>query len=764
MTYQIASLWSPPETSKTINSSTKTIVDSSPQESLEYSIYGYSSHSASYHPQNIKINRPNDQGSRWSSSVHDQSQYITLRLERPAVLRSILFGKFHRDHVCNLKEFKIFGGLDPSNLTELLHHKLKNDAVPETFELRYAHDDLIFPVQYIKIVPLSTFGTNFNYSIWYIELNGVQEESIVSRITKEFENHKETETIRLCLKHLRQRNMMDVFHVLKNRTNVDLEHPLLSELHKYLVQDGNFEAAEQILMQANSNNIFEMFSTHTDYRPAWKNIKVANQEKNIPCPRGGHQMCIDEKEGKIYLLGGWSGKCDMADFWYYNIRENRWHLLSFNTKRDGGPGPRSCHKICFDPVTKSIFVLGRYSEGQDPSDIIKPDFYRYFIDFNLWKKISNDTSSEGGPDLVYDQQMCIDSMNGVLYVFGGRATSTDTISHHYSGLFSYEITSNKPLLSQDQPVNRIPLKSRIGHSMILDPIHQKLFIFAGQRLKECLSDLHTYSIDQDRVTQITQDYSKDSGPDPGFMQRATVDVERQEIYVLSGSVEGRHSSAVESKLWVYNMRSNQWKKVYQGDSSAVETRNKKSITEPLPRFAHQFVYDSTTKVHYLFGGNPGHLENSTERLGDFWELRLTKEEPEDVFRRCMFMTRVHKLRELCNIASAQPNQKHKQLCGGAGNETCHDTLCALDYLRTHVQPLVNHADKEDVGVFQELCTKLLFAEKISSKQATKECLENNADDLYKSRSHLFNSLLEYFPSQMKEPLGSLTNLSGFGWC
>ncbi|OAD75654.1 hypothetical protein PHYBLDRAFT_143898 [Phycomyces blakesleeanus NRRL 1555(-)] len=787
--YQSTLSWSPPGTLEATKHSTKTLIESSLQESLQYSISGYSSHSASYHPQNIKVNKPNDQASRWSSSAHDQSQYITLRLEKPAVLRSILFGKFHRDHVCNLKEFKIFGGLDPNDLTELLHHKLKNDAVPETFELRYSHDELVFPVQYIKIAPLSTFGTNFNYSIWYIELNGVQEESIVSRIRKEFENYKETETIRLCLKHLRQRNLMDVFHVLKSRTNVELEHPLLSELHQYLVQDGNFEAAEQILIQANSSNIFELFSTHADYRPTWKRINVTNQEKNIPCPRGGHQMCIDEKEGKIYLLGGWSGKCDMSDFWYYNIRENRWHLLSFNTKRDGGPGPRSCHKICFDPVTKSIFVLGQYSEGQQESadSNIKPDFYRYFIDFNLWKKISTDTSKEGGPDLVYDQQMCINSMAGVLYVFGGRATSIDSISHHYSGLFSYEITANKWTLlrrdndtmsplsaerlpqSHNQPVNRMPLKSRVGHSMVMDTMHQKLFIFAGQRLKEHLSDLHTYSIEHDRVTQITQDYSKDSGPEPGFMQRATVDVNRQEIYVLSGSVSSQSNSAVESKLWVYNMRANQWKKVYQSETSdIVETWNKKLVIEPSPRFAHQFVYDNTTKVHYLFGGNPGGPEGSTERLGDFWELRLTKIGPEDVFRRCVFMTRVHKLQELCNVASDQHNQnnKHPNTNASINNETCNDTLYALDYLRTHVQPLVNHGDKEEVRLFRELCTKLLFAEKIlpGERESNEELHENHfSDDLYSSRSQLFANLLEYFPCRMKEPLGNLASLSGFGW-
>jgi predicted KAP-like P-loop ATPase len=41
-------------------------------------------------------------------------------------------------HVCNLKEFKVFGGLEKSNLTELLHSGLRNDSEPETFQIHFA--------------------------------------------------------------------------------------------------------------------------------------------------------------------------------------------------------------------------------------------------------------------------------------------------------------------------------------------------------------------------------------------------------------------------------------------------------------------------------------------------------------------------------------------------------------------------------------------------------------------------------------------------
>jgi hypothetical protein len=64
----------------------------------------------------------------------------------------------------------------------------------------------------------------------------------------------------------------------------------------------------------------------------------------------------------LYLFGGWDGNRDLADFWAFDISSGKWRLLSLNTEADGGPSPRSCHKMVFDPKTRQIFILGRYLE------------------------------------------------------------------------------------------------------------------------------------------------------------------------------------------------------------------------------------------------------------------------------------------------------------------------------------------------------------------------------------------------------------------
>ena len=44
--------------------------------------------------------------------------------------------------------------------------------------------------------------------------------------------------MRLCLKHLRQFDYTEAFHMLQKKAKVQLEHPLLTQLHSLLVSWG----------------------------------------------------------------------------------------------------------------------------------------------------------------------------------------------------------------------------------------------------------------------------------------------------------------------------------------------------------------------------------------------------------------------------------------------------------------------------------------------------------------------------------------------
>jgi hypothetical protein len=84
---------------------------------------------------------------------------------------------------------------------------------------------------------------------------------------------------------------------------------------------------------------FDEFVSMQSYTAEWAQLSVRTSEE-VPGMRGGHQMVIDSTSDTIYLLGGWDGCTDLADFWKYNIETGRWTCISEDTAAEGGPGPR----------------------------------------------------------------------------------------------------------------------------------------------------------------------------------------------------------------------------------------------------------------------------------------------------------------------------------------------------------------------------------------------------------------------------------------
>lgn len=53
-------------------------------------------------------------------TIYSYFQYLTLKLQKHSIVESITFGKYEKTHVCNLRKFKVFGGLQDNNMIELL--------------------------------------------------------------------------------------------------------------------------------------------------------------------------------------------------------------------------------------------------------------------------------------------------------------------------------------------------------------------------------------------------------------------------------------------------------------------------------------------------------------------------------------------------------------------------------------------------------------------------------------------------------------------
>jgi hypothetical protein len=260
--------------------------------------------------------------------------------------------------------------------------------------------------------------------------------------------------------------------------------------------------------------------------------------------------------------------------------------------------------------------------------------------------------------------------------------------------------------------------------MIYVPQTQLLYIFAGQRDDTFLSDMYTYSTSgTHEIAEISSDYTSDGrgGPEAGFTQRATLDEDMREFYILSGLMMdmNRKDETVRSSFWIFRLDKYQWIRVQDQDPEsdaqtinpstrmqgitpsndvAMGTHPHMGLTgapildsaspfeekEPRPRFAHQMVYDPVRKHFFMFGGNMGTPDG--ERLDDFWRLELVRPSAEDILRKAKLKLRCQKFLEMCT--DAEPMQ-------------------ALTYLQTEISALVNHQDEEESASFRSLLSHLL---------------------------------------------------------
>ena len=72
-------------------------------------------------------------------------------------------------------------------------------------------------------MPIAAWGSNFNFSIWYLEFRGDDSADGVRPILEASNDFKERQAMKICLKHLRQRNLMGTFQSLRESTGNRLQ-------------------------------------------------------------------------------------------------------------------------------------------------------------------------------------------------------------------------------------------------------------------------------------------------------------------------------------------------------------------------------------------------------------------------------------------------------------------------------------------------------------------------------------------------------------
>jgi hypothetical protein len=286
-------------------------------------------------------------------------------------------------------------------------------------------------------------------------------------------------TTRIILKSLRDRGLTTAYEALLAETQVKLEHDTVQKLYE-AVKAGDFEASESAVLAAASDGLFMTYLESQPSKAEWTKMNGADPNGNIPCARGGHAMCIDDEQGKIYLHGGFDGHQSLDDFWVYHIIDDRWELILSNTS-GFGLGPRSCHKMVFDSMARRIYLLGRLSDSDAADcariasagpDGVSPDLRRPpHVDEHapeLWScpvdgpgawewllapnavpnhvsllvslcatPIADLTMRYQAPPLLFDHQMVFIPEDHKIIVFGGRSIDNNQMKD--SGWYIYVI-------------------------------------------------------------------------------------------------------------------------------------------------------------------------------------------------------------------------------------------------------------------------------------------------------------------------------------
>ncbi|EED81562.1 predicted protein [Postia placenta Mad-698-R] len=720
-----------------------------------------------------------------------------------------------------MKTFKVYVGQTEDNMIEAISGALKNDPEKETFSIRHRNSaGIFFPTRYIKIVPISLPMTRTT-----IPQSG---------------KYHEASVLRHVLKHLRKRRFLTPFADILSRCGIQLEHPRVTDLYDSIVLQGNWPRSEELLQRLASEGLLDEHQRASPLRTEWTRLHGLDADGDAPCRRGGHAMCMDEENGLIYLFGGWDGQRNLDDFWVYDVRADVWRLLSLATGRDlNGPGPRSCHKMAFDRKTGSIYVLGRLLDSDDvdqpamnsgsvnsPSDssgvpdiraasashtvdipragsvtrLVWPstpsEFYRYHtrgLDAGKWDLLTMDTQVCGGPPLIYDHQMVVDSeAQAFLHTTFARGLGKSSGQRSPSLLvkpctkYTAEFLGQFPLFSNDS----------VGHSMLLEPSSHTLIILAGQYREQYAADMHAYHIPTGTLTELFSSVTASGGPEACFTQRAAIDPDLKEIYVFYGLIRDSPGVTVldpASSVWVYRYdrpdRPGKWSNTSPADTSGGNSPHGDPISAetPQPRYAHQVVYDRRSKIAYMHGGTSGVVTNVARtpsewtgdwpvqaleglcavtevRLDDFWKLQLERPALSDILRRGLFELRRQHFRELCEDA---PPVK------------------ALTFLQREVSAVVDHRIQEEAHDFHSLLSHLLAvppgtsSENMPNTEAPREELMDGPPALvytmevdpqetsrgdspsparFKQRTELFEKLLVFVNTSAKEPEKDLSEL------
>lgn len=378
--------------------------------------------------------------------------------------------------------------------------------------------------------------------------------------------------------------------------------------------------------------------------------------------RIGHSMLYDDMMRSLVIFAGQMNKDYLSDFYVYDIAADRVIEVCKDYNKQGGPEAGFTQRATISSKGREIYVLsGLVKDRALGAETVKNSFWVFKLpgedQMNAIRDVQHalaDAKTSGaigslksimthGRSLSehLEREEC--GAGGSLRAGTGRKKVHEDVSQGCpeSSLASQESSRASGSVSRSTTSSQTSQES-----------NDKMVVGRGSNFDSLSSAPSSSTVHATRSTNesavplvLPQSFERQSGgpntregvvPSLSFdlPPAFTLQSSEQEPGLRcrrSSSVPKAHASVANSEpMSLAYVLSDQgsWQKIFQNSNPE---QGEPCEPEPVPRYAHQLVYDDENEVQYLFGGNPGEQGNMSKRLDDFWELRLYRY---DVSRCC----------------------------------------------------------------------------------------------------------------------------------
>ncbi|CAO3565805.1 unnamed protein product [Mortierella alpina] len=548
--------------------------------------------------------------------------------------------------------------------------------------------------------------------------------------------------------------------------------------------------------------------------------------------RIGHSMLYDEMMRSLVIFAGQMNKDYLSDFYVYDIAADRVIEVCKDYNKQGGPEAGFTQRATISSKNREIYVLSGLVKdralgaetvknsfwvfklpGEDQMDAIR-DVQHALVDAKASGAIGSLKSiMTHGRSLSehLEQEECgaggsLQAGTGrkkvhedVALVSQGPSRASGSVTRSTASAQAYQESKDSSMTDQrpgNGSLSTAPLSSSVHairfaneSAVPLGPPQSLERQGGGPSSREGIVP----SLSFDTPPSFTL---RNSEQEPGLRGRRSLSVPKAH--------PGATNKEPMSLAYVLSDQGS-WQKIFQ--NSNLE-QGEPCEPEPVPRYAHQLVYDDENEVQYLFGGNPGEQGNMSKRLDDFWELRLYRPKPEEILRKAKYLLRTQQFKELClrpetsvltsttatSESPSAPTTQHSdrpsatptrhQSRGGVRDDRGHGALLiqrgtlehqdqscrALKFLQSELSCVVDHSNTGESEDFKALIRGLVLGAfsptaGVTSTLSSRKAASSRANGQHTTNTngahagHSLKTSVLLAPSPVASPaLGSIGNM------